>query len=322
VLESSKSARVVGVDVGGTTVKAALVSADLEIVRHDEVATPVDDAGELLDAIGDLVERVSGREAQGVGYGLPSLIDQRRGRVADSVNVPITDVRFLDEMRRRVDLPSAMDNDANVACLAEARVGAARGAGHVVMLTLGTGVGGGLLRDGRLYRGATGFAGELGHTSVDENGPPCHGHCPNRGCLEMMASAGGLVRAAAEVAAANPDGKLAASIAAGEQPSARTIIDRGLAGDADCASALERVGRHLGVGIASFVNMFNPEVVVVGGGLIAAGDLILGPAADEAGARALRPSWAQVRLAAAELGNEAGLIGAAAMVLEERREEL
>lgn len=322
MLESSKSARVVGVDVGGTTVKAALVSGDLEIVRHAEVSTPVDDSGALLDAIGELVERVAGGEARGVGYGLPSLIDQRQGRVADSVNVPITDVLFLEEMRRRVDLPSAMDNDANVACLAEARVGAASGAEHVVMLTLGTGVGGGLLRGGRLYRGATGFAGELGHTSVDENGPRCHGHCPNHGCLEVVASAGGLVRAALEVVAANPDGRLAASIAAGDQPSARGIIDGGLAGDADCVAALARVGRHLGVGIASFVNMFNPEVVVVGGGLIAAGDLILGPAAEEAGARALRPSWAQVRLAAAELGNEAGLIGAAAMVLEERREEL
>jgi glucokinase len=322
VLESSKSPCVVGVDVGGTTVKAALVSGDLEIVHHDEVTTPLESPGDLLDAIGELVERVAGGQARGVGYGLPSLIDQRQGRVADSVNVPISDIRFLDEMRRRVDLPSAMDNDANVACLAEARVGAARGAGHVVMLTLGTGVGGGLLQGGRLYRGATGFAGELGHTSVDENGPPCHGHCPNRGCLEVMASAGGLVRAAREVAAASPDGELAASIAAGEQPSARRIIDRGLAGDADCVAALARVGRHLGVGIASFVNMFNPEVVVVGGGLIAGGDLILGPAADEAGGRALRPSWGQVRLAAAELGNDAGLIGAAAMVLEERRNEL
>jgi len=321
VLESSKSARVVGVDVGGTTVKAALVSGKLEIIRHDEVPTPLDDPAELLDAIAGLVERVSVGEASAVGYGLPSLINQRQGRVADSVNVPIADVPFVDEMRSRVDLPSVMDNDANVACLAEARAGVARGVGHVVMLTLGTGVGGGLLRDGRLYRGATGFAGELGHTSVDEDGPPCHGHCPNRGCLEVVASAGGLVRAAREVAAANPGGTLAASLAAGEQPSARRIIDRGLAGDADCVAALGRVGRHLGVGIASFVNMFNPEIVVVGGGLISAGDLILGPAGNEAAARALRPSWQQTRIAAAELGNEAGLIGAAAMALEDTRVE-
>jgi glucokinase len=321
VLESSKSARVVGVDVGGTTVKAALVSGDLEIIRHDEVPTPLEDPVALLDAIAGLVERVAGGEATGVGYGLPSLIDQRQGRVADSVNVPIADIRFLDEMRRRLDLPSAMDNDTNAACLAEARAGAARGAEHVVMLTLGTGVGGGLLLDGRLYRGATGFAGELGHTSVDEDGPPCRGHCPNRGCLEVIASAGGLVRAAREVAAGNPQGRVAALLAAGKEPSARRIIDGGLAGDGDCVAALERVGRHLGVGIASFVNIFNPEVVVVGGGLISAGDLILGPAADEAAARALRPSWEQTRLAAAELGNDAGLIGAAALVLEDGRAE-
>src|SRR5437763_8339428 len=119
-------------------------------------------------------------------------------------------------MERRTQLPAAMDNDANAACLAEARIGAARGAHDVVMLTLGTGVGGGLLLDGRVYRGANGFAGELGHTSVDENGPPCRGHCPNRGCLDVLASATGLVYAARQIADADPAGTLAAAFAAGE----------------------------------------------------------------------------------------------------------
>src|SRR5205085_9593758 len=134
-------------------------------------------------------------ESGGVGFGLPSQIDQRRGTVIDSINVPLVDVPVVDEMHARLGVPVRIDNDANCACIAEARIGAARGARDVVMLTLGTGVGGGLLLGGTLYRGATGCGAELGHMVVDEYGPPCQGHCPNRGCLEVLASAVGVVRA-------------------------------------------------------------------------------------------------------------------------------
>ncbi|HUZ84179.1 MAG TPA: ROK family protein [Gaiellales bacterium] len=308
---------VVGIDLGGTSVKAALVSPALEILEHSAIPTDVSDQVALFEEIAGLVDRVRGSSpVAGVGFGLPSQIDQRSGTVVDSINVPLERVPFVERMRARLDLPVRIDNDANVACLAEARAGAARGRDNVVMLTLGTGVGGGLLLNGRLYRGSTGCGGELGHMVVDEHGPPCQGHCPNRGCLEVMASATGIRAAAGAIADRSPSGPLAAARAGGDDLGPRLVIERATAGDAECREALEVVGRHLGVGIASYVNIFNPELVVIGGGIVAAGELLLGPARAEAAARALRVPWSEVAVVAAQLGNEAGVVGAAALMLE------
>jgi glucokinase len=314
-MPNSSSGPVVGVDLGGTSVKAALVSAELELLARDTSPTDVSDEDRLLDEIEQLVRRVAGDSpVAAVGFGLPSQIDQRRGVVADSINVPITDVPFASEMTRRLNLPVKVDNDANVACLAEARIGAGKGRDNVIMLTLGTGVGGGIVLDGRLYHGATGYGGELGHMVIDENGPRCQGHCPNHGCLESLASAAGVRAAAAQIAAERPDGMLAKAAARGSV-APRVVIDGALAGERDCIDALAIVGRHLGVGIANYVNIFNPDVVVVGGGIMAAGEILLGVARDEAGRRALRPPWGEVEVVAAELGNDAGVLGAAALVL-------
>ena len=167
VLKSSKIPAV-GIDLGGTTIKAALVSSTLEMLAHEEVPTDLSSQAALLDSIARLVVTVRGAvDVQGVGFGLPSQVNQLTGRVADSTNVPIADVAFKEEMARRLGVPVEIDNDANVAALAEARVGVAQGLSHVIMLTLGTGVGGGIIIDGRIYRGATGYGGELGHMVVD-----------------------------------------------------------------------------------------------------------------------------------------------------------
>ncbi len=206
----------VGIDLGGTSVKAALVSPHLEILEHEAVPTDTSSQAALLDSIVALVARVRGeREIAGVGFGLPSQINQITGEVADSTNVPIAHVAFRTEMQRRLSLAVEVDNDANVAGYAETLVGSARGMTHVIMLTLGTGVGGAIVSDGKIYRGATGFAGELGHMVVAENGPRCQGHCPNHGCLEVMASAVGVLHAANEVADQHPAGTLAATRSAG-----------------------------------------------------------------------------------------------------------
>jgi glucokinase len=315
-MPNSSSGPVVGVDIGGTSVKAALVSPELELLARDSAPTDISDEEQLLDEIEQLVHRIAADQpVAAAGFGLPSQIDQRRGVVADSINVPITDVPFAAEMTRRLDLPVKVDNDANVACLAEARIGAGRGRDNVIMLTLGTGVGGGIVTGGRLYHGATGYGGELGHMVIDENGPRCQGHCPNHGCLESLASAAGVRAAAARIAAERPGGTLAQAGAAAGQVEVRVVIDGALDDDADCVDALAIVGRHLGVGIANYVNIFNPDVVVVGGGIMAAGEILLGVARDEAGRRALRPPWREVEVVAAELGNDAGVLGAAALVL-------
>jgi glucokinase len=308
---------VVGVDLGGTSIKAALISPAYEIVARNAVPTELRSQTALLDAIERLIASVAGEASPaGVGFGLPSQIDQRRGRVLDSTNVPLEELDFKDEMARRLGAPVEIDNDANVACLAEVRIGVARGARDVVMLTLGTGVGGGLVLDGRLYRGSIGAGAELGHMSVDEDGPPCQGHCPSRGCLDVLASATGIMAAAQRIADQRPRGSLAAARSRGDELDARRVIDSAKGGDAEALEVLEVVGRHLGVGIANYANIFDPELVVIGGGVSAAGELLLGPARAEYRRRALRPT-AGARVVAAELGNDAGVLGAAALLFDE-----
>jgi glucokinase len=315
VTDSSPSP-VVGIDLGGTSIKAALVSPGYEMLARHAVPTDLRSQAALMDAIERLVETVSGGEARAVGFGLPSQIDQRAGRVLDSTNVPLENLDFKHEMSRRLGVPVAIDNDANVACLAEVRIGAARGAQHVVMLTLGTGVGGGLVLDGKLYRGSIGAGGELGHMSIDENGPRCQGHCPGRGCLEVMVSATGVMAAAHRIAEEHPSGTLATARAGGHDLDVRFVIEHAVSGDAECQEVLAVVGRHLGVGIANYANIFNPELVVIGGGISSAGELLLGPARAEYQSRVLRAtSTAQVVVA--KLGNDAGVLGAAALLLDE-----
>jgi len=314
-MSESSPAAVVGIDLGGTSIKAALVGEGYTILARRAVPTDLRSQGALLDAIERLVESVAGETAPAaVGFGLPSQIDQRRGLVLDSTNVPLEDIDVKAEMTRRLGVRVEIDNDANVACLAEARIGAARDARHVVMLTLGTGVGGGLLLDGELYRGSVGAGAELGHMSIDEDGPPCQGHCTNRGCLEVLTSATGVMAAAHRIASERPHGTLAAARAAGEDLDARFVIDRSRAGDTEARDVFTIVGRHLGVGIANYANIFNPELFVIGGGISAAGDLLLDPARAEYHRRALRSSN-DAPVVAAQLGNEAGVLGAAALVL-------
>jgi glucokinase len=314
---SDSSRPVVGVDLGGTSVKAALVSPERAMLGRGQLPTGLRDQRSLLELLTRLVEQVcGGADIAAVGFGLPSQVDQRHGRVLNSVNIPLADLDFVAEMERRLGVPVAVDNDANVACLAETRVGAARGCSHVVMLTLGTGVGGGLVLDGKLYRGATGTGAELGHVTVDEDGPPCQGNCRNRGCLEVLASATGIMRLAGDVADERPAGSFARARERGEDLDARFVIEQANGGDGDAVEALRRAGRYLGIGLASFANIFNPEVILIGGGASAAGELLIGPARAEMVRRGLPPTTRGVRVAIAQLGNTAGVLGAAELALD------
>jgi glucokinase len=315
-MPDSSALPVVGVDLGGTTVKAALVAPGFEFAARGQEPTDLRSQRGLLDGIQRLVERVRGHtDIAGVGFGLPSQIDQRHGRVLDSTNIPLEDLDFAGEMRDRLGVDVQIDNDANVACLAEWRIGAAKGADNVVMLTLGTGVGGGLILDGRPYRGSTGAGAELGHMTIDSDGPPCQGHCPNRGCLEVLASATGVMREANALADARPAGTMRAARGGGAVLDARFVIEHARVGDPESLEVLNRVGRNLGIGIANLVNIFNPEVVVIGGGVSAAGDLLLTPAREEFQRRALPSLAHESEVVAASLGNDAGVLGAAALVL-------
>jgi glucokinase len=308
--------RVIAVDLGGTKLAAGLVEPDGAVVRR--AVEPTDLAGE--DAVLAQLERVIADLADGefaaLGIGIPSTIDQRSGRAVTSVNIPLAGVDLRDRLRSLFGVPVAIENDGNVAAVGEHRLGAARGARHVVMLTLGTGVGGGLILDDRLYRGAVGAAGELGHITLDLDGPRCQGVCPGRGHLEAMVSGHAAERLAERAAAERPDGDLGRAAAAGREVDPRLLVELASAGPGDARDVLVHIGFHLGVGISDLVNVFNPACVVVGGGFAEAGELLLGPARAVVAERTLVPARDVVSIVEAELGPDAGLVGAALVAFD------
>jgi glucokinase len=310
---------VVGVDLGGTKLAAAAVGRDLAVHHRTLRASLGIPQAELLDLCVDAVEET--REAApgeilGVGFGIPCLMDLERGMALMAVNLAVQDVRFRDIMEERLNLPVWVDNDANMAALAEHREGAARGTREAVVLTLGTGVGGGLILRGELYHGAVGGAAELGHMVIDMNGPRCQGNCPNHGCLEAVASGTALAREARRLAEEQPESALGRAMTGDRTITGALATEFAHDGDPAAIEALAIIGRRLGVGIANFVNLFNPEVVVIGGGVIAAGDLLLQPARDEMAARALPPLRDMVSIVPARFAHEAGMLGSAIMAWE------
>lgn len=310
---------VIGVDLGGTKLLAGVLDDGLNV--HNRSYRPVHglDQRQLVDAIVAGVEEARATapgEVVAVGFGIPCLMDQRTGMALMAVNLPIRDLAFRDVMAERLGLPVQVDNDANVAALAEHRAGAARGASDVVMLTIGTGIGGGLILDGRPYRGAIGAGAELGHMVIQADGPPCQGNCPNHGCLETLASGTALTREGNRIAAERPDSALGRALADGRAVTGALITELAHDGDAAAIEALTLIGTNLGVGIANFANIFNPDVVVIGGGVIAAGDLLLEPARAEMARRALPPMRDHLEIVAARFGTEAGMVGAGALALD------
>jgi glucokinase len=311
--------RTIGVDMGGSKLLAGAVDVDLSV--HHRAQRPLaglDQTG-LLDVAVSAVEEVkmlAGGVVEAVGFGIPSLIDQRTGSAVVAINLPLRDVYFGEVMAERLGLPVFVDNDANMAALAEHQAGAAVGCSEAVLLTIGTGIGGGLILGGELYHGATGSGAELGHMVIELDGPRCQGNCPNRGCVEAMASGTALAREARRIAAERHDSALAAAAKEGAELVGPLVTELAYDGDEAAIEALELIGTRLGVAIASYVNIFNPQVVVIGGGVMAAGDLLLEPARATVAARALPPSRDEVRIVTAEFGVEAGMVGAAAMAFD------
>jgi glucokinase len=310
--------KAIGVDLGGTKMLVGVVDSERRIVYRSTAPSRGLRQDELLDTLERELD--AAREARpdvvGAGLGIPCTIDRQRGVAIVAVNLEIADLPIRELMTERLGLPVLIDNDANVAILAEHRFGAARGARNAVMLTIGTGIGGGLIVDGRLYRGSTGAGAELGHTVIDADGPRCQGNCPNRGCVEALASGTAIAReglAAAEAAPASPLGR---TLAEGVTLDGRAVTDAALAGDETARGVLEQIGKRLGVALSSLANIFDPDVIVIGGGASRAGELLAGPAREELASRAL-PPMNGTPVAIAELGPEAGMIGAATMALLE-----
>jgi glucokinase len=313
----------IGVDLGGTKMLIGVLDSDSDVKFESREASTGQTEEQLVELLVREIEEA--HEARpgvaAVGLGIPATIDHDRGIAISAVNLPIDNLPIRELVGERTGLPIFVDNDANVAALAEHLYGAARGADNAVMLTIGTGIGGGLILGGEVYRGASGAAAELGHVVIAMDGLPCQGNCPGHGCVETYASGTALGREARAAAEREPESALGRLAAAGERVDGKAVTEAALAGDPASVAVFDLVGSRLGVALTSFANIFEPEVFVIGGGVIAAGDLLLEPARRELRARAL-PPMRDTPVVAAELGADAGMIGAAAMArieLEEGR---
>jgi glucokinase len=309
----SENGPAAGVDIGGTAIKLAVVRASGETLAHGEIATPValpqeEAIAAIARAVADLT---GGRRIAAVGIGCAGLISAAEGIVHVSPNLPRwRDARLAEWVGRALGLPVRVLNDADAFGLAEARVGGGRGLSPVVGLTLGTGVGGAIIEDGRLRGGLHGFGGEAGHMSLEIDGPVCP--CGNRGCLELYIGRRALVAAYLE-RAGWVEGGIAYGLAAGvrEACDPKLLHQAAGRGDEHARAVFERAGVVLGVALANLTNLIDPAVFVIGGGVAQAGDLLLGPARRTLAERAMIGGARVPPVVPAVLGVRAGVIGAA-----------
>jgi glucokinase len=284
---------VIGVDVGGTKIRAGTIARDGSIERSLEVETPEGGAEPFFDALEEVVRELLPDGAAAIGIGVPMNLDRRTGIAHGAANLPLFSLDVVGRVRTRFELPVGLENDGNATALAEWRCGAARGAADVVALALGTGVGGGLVLDDRLFRGWA----EIGHIVVDADGPPCQGNCHGHGHLEALVSGEAAARAAREIW--------------GDDADSYRLVREAAEGEERASDALSHMGHLLGLAIGSLWNVFSPDVTVVGGGFgAAAWPLMRESTVAAARSQALRPADEQLRVVPAELGDDAGLVGA------------
>jgi glucokinase len=313
----------IGLDVGGTKIVGGVVAADGTVVeRMPAVPTPPEDETATLTALLRVIDELRGRhpDVEAIGVGAAGLVEWPRGYIRWAPNNVYRALPLRELLHEATGLPVVVDNDANAAAWAEARLGA--GASYMAFLTIGTGLGGGLILDGQLYRGTTGIGAEVGHIVVDPDGPYECG-CGNVGCLEAVASGTALGRYGREAAAVDPGGLLAELAGGAANVTGETVFMAARAGDETARLLFARLGRWLGIGIASLVNLFDFELIVIGGGVAAGGDLLLTPA---------RASFEQFVFArdhrqppsivSARLGPEAGWVGSAILALDQEDSSL
>jgi glucokinase len=306
----------IGIDIGGTKLAGGVVTAGGRILERTRVPTPAADQAATLAALAAAVDRLRERHprVEAIGVGAAGLVEWPGGRARWAPHNSYRRLELRRLLHEQTGLPTTVDNDGNTAAWAEARFGAGAGSDDLVLITVGTGIGGGLLLDGRIYRGGHGFAGELGHMIVDPDGDRCP--CGNRGCLEAMASGSTLGRLGREAAAVDPGGRLAVLAGGPARVTGEVVFAAAREGDEVALALFGRIGGWLGVGIASLVTIFDPDLVVVGGGVAATGELLLAPA------RASFEQYLYGRahrdpppVVPARLGADAGLVGAATLAL-------
>ena len=315
----------IGIDVGGTKVAVAVLEGG-ELSHHGIQPTELGEADALVDEICSLVDSARTESVRAVGIGVPSVVDFDAGRIRASVNIPLADLPLRDLLEERIGLPVFIDNDANVAALAEACSGGEIEVENLVMFTVGTGVGGGIVVNGRPYRGASGAAAELGHIMIGAEltaGAPEAGRFPQRGSLESLAAGRALDRLARDAAEQQPDSALGRLGAGAEKVDGHDVVAAAEDGDEVAVGLLRILGERLGIGIANVINSFDPDVVAIGGGVSTAGELLLEPARRAAEAYVLPGVGTKTEIRLSRYGPTAGVLGAAILAKHEltRREE-
>jgi glucokinase len=310
---------VIGVDLGGTNLRTALLTSNGEILDKRKEATHASDGWKkVVPRIIDAIERqretaVSrGLDVPAVGVGAPGVIQKDSGVVVKSPNFPDwNNLPLKQELERELGIPVFIVNDANAAALGEQWRGAGKGVASMILLTLGTGVGGGIVLNNALWQGADGMAGEIGHMTLVPDGRPCS--CGNTGCLEMYASAQGIVRSYQEALG----GSATPLSDAMKEMTSKKVYEAARSGDPIAQRVMMEMGRMLGIGIASLINIFNPEMIVIGGGVKDAWPLFIGATREEIMKRAFRVPALRAEIVPSLLGDDAGVVGAAAAALQE-----
>jgi glucokinase len=314
---------IVGIDLGGTKIGAGALPADgsREIAMRSSPTHSELGENAVADRIIQMVEDVisvtmaetgaTRKDFLGIGIGAPGPLDRERGIVIIAPNLGWRNFPLRDRISSAVGLPATLDNDANCATVGEWWLGAAKGGRNVIGLTIGTGIGGGLILDGQLYHGASDVAGEIGHATIDSTGRRCK--CGNYGCLEAYASGPAIAERAREALAAD-EGSLISKLVQGQhaQITAQTVYDAAKQNDPIALEVVRDTARFLGTGVANLLNIFNPDVVVIAGGVTAAGDALFEPLRTEVRRRAFKPAVDACRIVAGTLSGSAGVVGAVA----------
>jgi glucokinase len=312
----------VGIDLGGTKILSLVATERGDVLGEDLCATDAADGGPsaVVARIDASVRRaldqagLTVNDVEGAGISSPGPCDPAKGMVTDAPNLPgFHNIPLARLVSDALGVPTMLENDANAAAYGEFRLGAGQGVRHLLYVTLGTGVGGGIIIDGKVYWGASGAAGEVGHLVVDEHGPPCN--CGGHGCVEALASGPAIARAAREEVRAGRS-PIMAELTGEGRITAEIVHEAAIRGDAVAREVIERAGHYLGRGLIGLLNVFNPEALILGGGLVNLGDLYLEPALRTAREGAFDQAVADVTISIAKLGGRAGALGAAAIMLD------
>lgn len=318
---------VLAIDLGGTKIVAAIISSSARVVAKEYHLTlagegPQAVTNRLLSAIDHLLSKsnISLSKLDSISVAAAGAIDSDRGLVTSSPNLPgWSDVPLRDMVSKRFGVSTFLLNDASAAALGEHRLGAGRGVNNLVYLTVSTGIGGGIIIGGKLYLGTAGSAGEIGHMVIDVNGPECY--CGNFGCLEVMASGTAIAREAIQRLRDGGSSILSDMVAAKiENITAREVGLAAQNGDRLASEVILRAATYLGAGVVNIVNIFNPEVIVIGGSVAKMGDILLNPVRELVSERAFKLAAQAVRIVPTRLGDDAGVVGAAVFALKQKRQ--